>query len=91
MTTQPTLAPRISTTSTLDFPTAHQQITGGPWEMHQAWLDKEHPDLLVASVYFAWEPSAFWVLAHLPDQDIATASTADNQDMWELGPVKVNP
>lgn len=87
MTTQPSIAPRLNTVEPPDFSTASQQITGGPWEMRQAWLDKEHPDLLIASVYFAWEPSAFWVLAHLPDRHITTASTADNQDMWLLGDV----
>lgn len=83
----PTPAPRITTSGTLDFASAHRQITGGPWKMRQAWLEKEHPQLLVASVYFAWEPEAFWVLAHLPDNHITTDSTADSQDLWTLGDV----
>lgn len=87
MNPQPTAAPRITTHGHLDFPAARRQITGGPWHMGQAWLDAEHPGLRVASVHFAWEPDAFWVLAHLPDDDIATASTADNQDLWSLGDV----
>ncbi len=83
----PADAPRIVTTGHMDFTEARQKITGGPWLLRQTWLDAEQPGLRTASVHFAWEPNAFWVLARLTDDEITTASTADNQDLWALGDV----
>ncbi len=69
------------------FPQAEKIITGGPWKMGQTWERALPTGFKAAKVRFAWEPDALWILADLPDDYITTRSTADNQDMWELGDV----
>ena len=85
--TTPTQSPRIESISAGDFAEAAKKLGTESWTMQQAWLAKPDENLRPASVRFGWENDAFWVLADLPDDFIASRSTDHNQDMWMLGDV----
>lgn len=85
--TTPTQSPRVESISAGDFAEAAKKLSTESWTMQQGWLAKPDEKLRPASVRFGWENDAFWVLADLPDDFIASRSTDHNQDMWTLGDV----
>jgi len=65
----------------------HPDIFSSPWRMQQAWLESEQENFLPGTISMAWEPDALFVFAVLPDEQIFSASTADDQQLWTLGDV----
>lgn len=80
-------ATRVDLIGSGDFVEAAKKLGTEAWTMRQAWLAKPDENLRPATVRFGWEPEAFWVLAELPDDFIASRSSNHGQDMWTLGDV----
>jgi len=84
--TKGTKAPKVAGIAPGAFDVAAEQL-GEVWLMEQAWKPKPDRGFLAGRVRFGWEPKAFWVLADLPDREIFSKSTADDQNLWQLGDV----
>lgn len=82
----PTSIPKLQQ-SFAGTPAEHPDSFSSPWRMQQAWLDQEQEVFRPGTVSMAWQPDGLLVFALLPDDEIFSASTADDEQLWTLGDV----
>jgi len=81
-----TSVPELKSTKT-QIPEDQLPQFSQPWHLQQSWLDAEQEGFQAGTVSMAWTPENLHVFAMLPDEEVFSASTDDNQEMWTLGDV----
>jgi hypothetical protein len=56
-------------------------------QMQQGWLKRPQKNFLPATIRVGWRDNAMQILAEIPDKHIFSHSTANNNNMWQLGDV----